>query len=74
MRHLKRTIFTMLGGAFIAVPTIAVILQLIKANYNPNDTIGETVAIAMLALVIILGCTIFFCLIGALINKIFDSS
>jgi len=72
MRHLKRTIFTLLGTAFIAVPTIAVILQLIKANYNPNDTIGESGAIALLALVIIVGCTIFFCLIGALINKIFD--
>ena len=72
MRHLKRTIFTLLGGAFIAVPTIAVILQLIKANYNPNDTIGEAGAIAilaLLALVITLGC---FCLIGAMINEIFQ--
>jgi uncharacterized BrkB/YihY/UPF0761 family membrane protein len=72
MRHLKRTIFTLLGAAFIAAPTIAVILQLIKANYNPNDTIGEAGAIAilaLLALVITLGC---FCLIGAIINEIFQ--
>ena len=71
MRHLKRTIFTVLGLAFIAVPTIAVILQLIKTNYNPNDTntIGEAGVIAMFALVITLGC---FCLIGAMINEIFQ--
>lgn len=68
----------MFGLAFIAAPTIALMLQVIKANYN--DTISYSqeeawvcfIAMALLALVIILGCTIAFCLIGAMINEMFQ--
>lgn len=69
MRHLKRLIFTLLGLVFVTGPVIAMIYALTqedKFEATIDNIIGMTMISILLAFLI--------CLIGALINKLFEDS
>ena len=69
MRHLKRIIFTLLGFVFITGPVIAMIYALTGAD-KFEATIGAVIGLTVISLLI----AFLICLIGALINKLFEDS
>lgn len=68
MRHLKRTIFALLGFAFVAGPVIG-ILYALKAD-KFGSTIGAVIGMTLIAMLI----AFLICVIGAIINKLFEDS
>ena len=66
MRHLKRTIFALLGFAFVTGPVIAMIYALTQTE----APIGNIIVMTMISILI----AFLICLIGALINKLFEES
>ena len=69
MRHLKRIIFTLLGLAFIIGPVMGIIYALAGAD-KFEATIGAIIGLTVISLLI----AFLICLIGALINKLFEDS
>ena len=67
MRHLKRTIFTLLGFAFIIGPVMGIIYALTGAD-KFEATIGAVIGLTVISLLI----AVLMCLMGALINKLFE--
>ena len=69
MRHLKRLIFTLLGIAFVTAPAIGFIYALTQHN-EFNNTIGNIIGLTVIGILI----TFLICLMGAVINKLFEDS
>lgn len=69
MRHLKRTIFTLLGTIFVIAPGIASVISIAMTRKEP-PRIAEYVGLTLLALLL----TAIMALLGAIISKIFESS
>ena len=69
MRHLKRLIFTLLGFAFITGPVIGMISALTQAD-KFEATIGSIIGLSIIGILI----TFLMCLMGAIINKLFEDS
>ena len=69
MRHLKRFIFTLLGIAFVTAPAIAMIYGLTQAD-KFETTIGEIIGLTVISLLI----AFLMCIMGAVINKLFEDS
>ena len=69
MRHIKRTIFALLGFAFITGPVIGIIYALAGAD-KFEATIGTIIGLTVISLLI----AFLMCLMGALINKPFEDS
>ena len=69
MRQLKRLIFTLLGIAFITSPTIGTIYALTQHN-EFNNTMGSIIGLTVIGILI----TFLMCLMGAMINKLFEDS
>jgi len=69
MRHLKRIIFTLLGFAFITGPVIAMIYALTGAE-KFEATIGNIIGLTFISILL----AFLMCLMGALINKLFEDS
>jgi hypothetical protein len=69
MRHLKRIIFTLLGLVFIIGPVMGIIYALTGAD-KFEATIGAVIGLTVISLLI----AFLICLIGALINKLFEDS
>ena len=69
MRHLKRIIFTLLGFAFVIGPAIALLYALTGAD-KFEATIGAIIGLTVIAILI----TFLMCLMGAIINKLFEDS
>jgi len=69
MRHLKRLIFTLLGFAFIIGPAIALLYALTGVD-KFEATIGAIIGLTVIAILI----TFLMCLMGAIINKLFEDS
>lgn len=67
MRHIKRTIFAMLGFAFVTGPVIGIICALTGAD-KFEATIGAVIGLTVISLLI----AFLMCLMGALINKLFE--
>lgn len=68
MRHLKRTIFALLGFAFVAGPVIGIIYAL--TGEDKETTIGNIIGLTMISLLI----AFLMCIIGVVINKLFEDS
>jgi hypothetical protein len=69
MRHLKRTIFTLLGLAFVTAPAIGLIYALTGVD-KFEATIGAIIGLTVISLLI----AFLMFLMGALINKLFEDS
>jgi len=69
MRHLKRIIFTLLGFAFITGPVIGIIYALAGAD-KFEATIGNIIGLTFISILL----AFLMCLMGALINKLFEDS
>ena len=79
MRHLKRivpstlyirrVIFTLLGLAFVTAPAIGFIYALTQAD-KFEATIGSIIGLSIIGILI----TFLMCLMGAIINKLFEDS
>lgn len=69
MRYLKRTIFALLGFAFVAGPVIGIIYAL-TGTAKFEATIGSIIGLTFISILI----AFLICLIGALINKLFEDS
>ena len=67
MRHIKRTIFTLLGFAFIIVPVMAM-LSALTGTDKFEATIGAIIGLTVISLLI----AFLMFLMGALINKLFE--
>ena len=73
MRYLKRIIFTVLGLAFVTAPAIGFIYLITNQNEFNNrigNIIGLTVGLTVIGILI----AFLMCLMGALINKLFEDS
>lgn len=69
MRHLKRIIFTLLGIAFIIGPVYGMVFAMTHAD-KFEATIGNVIGMTFIGILL----TFLICLIGALINKLFEDS
>ena len=69
MRHLKRTIFALLGFAFVIGPVIGIIYAL-TGTPKFEATIGAVIGLTFIAILL----AFLICLMGALINKLFEDS
>lgn len=69
MRHLKRIIFTLLGIAFIIGPVYGMLFAMTHAD-KFESTIGNIIGMTFIGILL----TFLICLIGALINKLFEDS
>jgi hypothetical protein len=69
MRHLKRIIFTLLGFAFVIGPVIALLYALTGAD-KFEATIGNIIGLTFISILL----AFLMCLMGALINKLFEDS
>lgn len=69
MRHLKRVIFTLLGLAFVTAPAIGLIYALTHRDQF-NNTIGSIIGLTVIGILI----TFLICIMGAVINKLFEDS
>ena len=69
MRHLKRFIFTLLGIAFVTAPAIGFIYLITNQN-EFNNTIGNIIGLTVIGILI----AFLMCLMGAVINKLFEDS
>lgn len=68
MRYLKRTIFALLGFAFVAGPVIGIIYAL--TGEDKETTIGNIIGLTMISLLI----AFLMCIMGVVINKLFEDS
>ena len=69
MRHIKRTIFTLLGFAFIIVPDMAM-LSALTGTDKFEATIGAIIGLTVISLLI----AFLMLIVGALINRFFEES
>ena len=69
MRHLKRTIFALLGLAFVTAPAIGFIYALTQQT-KFEATIGSIIGLSIIGILI----TVLMCLMGVLINKLGEDS
>ena len=69
MRHLKRLIFTLLGLAFVMAPVYGILFAMTKVD-KFEATIGTIIGMTFIGILL----TFLICLIGGLINKLFEDS